>query len=212
MRTWALVGCLLGGCTLVAGNNRATEDCTNGVDDDFDGRPDCADRDCYATSTLCVPVDLQITPQLSAACRDGWVTSFAGSVPHCEPWGPEAFIDCGEGRFDGVRCGPTGTGDDCDRPSSGTALYVQTGASGGDGSEEAPFGTLAEALALEPELIVFEGQEMAPVELTTDVRVIGVCPDRAALAGGVTLSGADARLENVTIGGSHSGAALRASR
>jgi hypothetical protein len=89
----------------------APEVCTNGVDDDCDGAPDCADPDCSDSPACCVPA-----PEV---CFDGTDQDCDGLVgcddPDCSsdprccvPTGPEACFNFRDDDCDGLR--------DCDDP------------------------------------------------------------------------------------------------
>jgi hypothetical protein len=83
-----------GGCIDGSACCPTAEDCLNGVDDDCDGNPDCADTDCQA-ATMCVPdpSDFKLTLQLNtdaANCAAPYAKS--KTVLHLTP--TSASTDC----------------------------------------------------------------------------------------------------------------------
>src|SRR5689334_20997324 len=103
---------------------------------------------------------LAMAPMAGAVepCRDGWraIDPGAGNGPVvCDPWPESGRATCAEGEahFPGepgcVRVGtecPAGDWAD-DLPASGV-VYVQPGATGGDGTRAMPFGSIGEAVTM----------------------------------------------------------------
>jgi hypothetical protein len=138
------------------------------------------------------PAPPRITP-----CPAGWLDQApAGDAPAtCVPYPDSASADCGEGRAlfpghaDCVTVGTTcpsgdfGSGWSADAP----VLFVSATASGGgDGTREAPFASIEQAMAAAPEgdtvLALAKGEYPGPVELEDGITLWGACPSQTVLA------------------------------
>jgi hypothetical protein len=94
-------------------------------------------------------------PAVLTPCPMGWTPVDAGTTVACEPWPAGAPDTCpaGSAQFPGdPQCAPVGSA--CPSgmwtdalPAGKPVLYVLAGASGGSGTQGAPFGQLADALA-----------------------------------------------------------------
>jgi len=164
-------------------------------------------------------------PQI-APCPEGWTEvpePLVAGLSTCEPW--PVGEDClpGEARFPGdAACAPVGSacpeGDYADDLPAGDVVHVLAGAAaGGDGSVGAPFGAIADALAVAADgsvVAVSKGVFDEVVVVETPVTLHGACARETILASseafdfGATLSfatrgGATAR--NLTVSGERSG-------
>jgi len=123
------------------------------------------------------------------ACPEGWtpVQPTDHAVMACEPW-PEGPQECED--FQVHRPGTPGCvdlGSPCTQdgwpaelPDVGV-VYVRPGASG-DGTRQAPFGTLIEALGSRADVIALSaGVHEAGVEVERPVSLIGACPSQTRL-------------------------------
>lgn len=131
------------------------------------------------------------SPPRLTPCLAGWSTAMRDEIAICEP-SPEAAEPCSGARFrlpGRAACEPVD--DTCEAatfptlPGAGrTVRYVRAGASDGDGSMEAPFATIAEALTdvTGPLTIALAAGEYATVTaLPTDVEIRGVCAQSVTL-------------------------------
>jgi hypothetical protein len=157
-------------------------------------------------------------------CPQGWqaVTLEQAGVA-CEPWSADARPSCPEGevRFPGeAECGLLGAS--CqgmwpqDLPTDRPVVYVREGATNGDGSQDAPFGSIDAALqGADPGAVIAlaKGTYDEPVELGERVALRGVCPGQTRIthsAGGdapatVTVRGTGVRIRDVQVGGAQAG-------
>ena len=165
-----------------------------------------------------------------APCPEGWRT-VEGNPPTCDPWPETGRSSCadGEAHFPGAPgCSPIG--DPCpdaggyptDLPAIGEIRYVRDGAPpGGDGSADAPFATITEALAVRGRttIALAEGVYEESVSLYTGVALIGACAARTRIEapapsflreGVVSVYGEGAILRNVTLAGPREGLVVRA--
>ncbi|HJL15259.1 MAG TPA: right-handed parallel beta-helix repeat-containing protein [Sandaracinaceae bacterium LLY-WYZ-13_1] len=125
-------------------------------------------------------------------CPDGWDTRFVRpGVPECEPWTEavgEEWCDPGELRVPGEGCVPIGA--DC--PADGwpsdlpaDAVHVSAAAApGGDGTRDAPFATIAEALeavGAEGTVALAVGEYEEAVVLDGAIELRGACPAQTDL-------------------------------
>ncbi len=125
-------------------------------------------------------------PPLLTPCTAGFREVTVGDDPaHCEPW-PEAGREtCGEyeAHFPGTPgCTPIGApcpaGDFADSLPTGPIVYVLAGATGGDGTESAPFGSIADgvrAAGSSATLALGKGTYDETVRLTPGVVIRGAC-------------------------------------
>jgi hypothetical protein len=116
----------------------------------------------------CVPCETPIAPEASDppiapappaipsfVCPSGWdPRPWSGENVVCDPPSHPELTDCPQGqvqRFGEKACATFGAGPPAgewnDQLGSAPVIYVRAGATGGDGSRAAPFGTLLEALA-----------------------------------------------------------------
>lgn len=125
-------------------------------------------------------------PRLSP-CPEGWrevrtVAAFA----ECEPWPEGGRHTCPEGQahLPGASgCEPLGAA--CpmgeypeDLPAGSPVWFVRAGASGGDGTRELPFGTIAEALAAAAAgdtIAIARGLYPEALQLERPVHLVGAC-------------------------------------
>lgn len=193
------------GCSLVADSGSTGERCTNGIDDDFDGRIDCADPDCAGEC----PIGDVDEPDLLGTCSGTWRSSPSG--PYCEPWRVSDWTECPSSlrlhkrTTSDARCTLVGT--PCGElppvvllPNN---LFVDSEAPpGGEGTLESPFASLQRAIELaEPDAtIVFDGEfeldePVAPRNLT----LLGLCTGSSRIVGGLTVDGGVLFLENLSL-------------
>lgn len=218
MRGGALAAALaLAGCTAVTGlpsveSEETAPSCSNGIDDDLDGDMDCADESC---SVHCYDGDRLDSPDVTGCFRDEAlglafrVVDVADRHQRCEP-DPEAAEQCaaGEHRPPGASaCAPPGavcpSGEWPVAPDDGRALlHVREGASGGDGSSGAPFGTIAEALAAAPasaRILLARGAYDAPPSVDRAVELRGACSAETLVRGALRLAAAGASVKDLAI-------------
>jgi hypothetical protein len=158
-------------------------------------------------------------PPVLIPCPEGWreVRPGGGEPPHCDPW-PLDRRPCEPGwsHFPGddfcervgTECPPGGWPGPL--PPTGAIHHVLASATpGGDGSQDTPFATIAEALAVATAgstILVGAGTYDEPVYLPPGVVLLGVCATETVLtsttptgfARGV-INGADATVRNVRI-------------
>lgn len=126
-------------------------------------------------------------------CPAGWREVAVGPATVCEPFGDEEPPRCGahellvHGRPAGGACEPalacpTGEWPD-DAPSD--AVYARAGATGGDGSRDRPYGTLAEALSAAASggrpVVLGEGELAGGVQVRGVPSITGLCPERTRI-------------------------------
>ena len=91
------------------------------------------------------------------------------------------------GQTDCVHIGdacPDGTFPNLPEGTAGSVLHVLTGSSGGDGSYDAPFGTIGEAVAIAVDgdvVLIGEGLYQEHVKPLTNISLIGACVDRVTI-------------------------------
>ena len=177
---------------------------------------------CLANGECLRPCDVAPVPdppQAPAAprfeCPAGWASTDrmliangeSETVQVCEPW---AEVSCGsdELQIPGLGCQrftATCPDDGFSAPGPGPNIFVATGATGGDGTEQNPFGTLAAALAAAPPgasirlargVYAVDGQTVtAPVTLN------GGCPSAVRIQGNLSVQSATVTLEGLTLEG-----------
>ncbi|RLB53977.1 MAG: hypothetical protein DRJ42_10395 [Deltaproteobacteria bacterium] len=135
-------------------------------------------------------------PPVFGPCPPGWLLT-DGDVPVCEPWSEASPAACtgAQGRFagsdecvsPGTVC-PTGDWQDELLPPGWVAtprrLYVRAGATGGVGSQAAPYGTINQALAAADSgttILVSAGTYDEVLRLRDGVRVWGACPEETTV-------------------------------
>lgn len=157
------------------------------------------------------------------ACPSGWTRVDVGSAEgayYCDPW-PEGRAPCAapdEERFTGsAACERIGTacpaGEWSDAiPAGATTLYVRAGGpAGGSGTADAPFGTIAEALAVAtPGAIVALGKGTYDerVSIPAGVTILGACVAETAIAISTRVAGSGA-IHAETAGGAVRNVAIR---
>ncbi len=125
------------------------------------------------------------TMEPHAVCPTGFGVVALDGATACEPWAGGARPTCarGERLAAGLGCVPLATDCGADVPpevASG-ALLVREGSTGGDGSVERPFGTIADAIAVGgSSLALAPGRYDAPPVLD-GLTIVGTCPDRTTL-------------------------------
>jgi hypothetical protein len=159
-------------------------------------------------------------PELTP-CPVGWSEVRTGSAVACAPWSPDEEVQCEPGfaRFAGdPRCARVGTecpsGEYPVGVSGDPVLYVSASAApGGDGSIDAPFTRITEALAAArvagTTIAVGKGIYEGPIEIPGGVMVWGACPEetivRAEFPVVVLAAGSVAGLHNITVRGRAAG-------
>ena len=152
-------------------------------------------------------------------CPEGWTErAHDGSVTTCEPFGESGPFDCAahEAHFPGdADCTPVGaacpaSGDFPEVPPDRDVVYALAGATGGDGSLAAPFGSIREAVsAASAGTVVAIGRGTYAEELTVPpgIELWGACTEATVLtsvtpatsAGTVNVRGGGAVLRNLRI-------------
>lgn len=130
-------------------------------------------------------------------CPSGWrELSTCDGATACDPWPATGIALCAgvdEAHFVGEPgCARVGSacpvdGLPTDLPAAALVIYVRSGASGGDGSRTAPFGTIREAIAVAPDgavVAIGPGLYEESLVLSRDVTLWGACVAETAIAGG----------------------------
>lgn len=175
-------------------------------------------------TSACGEADL-VDPLMPAlVCPADWVkeTELVLGLAPCHPPVPAA-IGCPVGQWQGhgaADCGPIGPACSSRFPRlPGAGLYVDPAAApGGDGSEAAPFATIAEALAVagrDGVLGLAQGDYAGPITLEHgQVRLVGACTEGTRLVGAdapvVEVRSGVAQLSDLTIERTDPGVAVRA--
>jgi hypothetical protein len=173
-----------------------------------------------------------VSPPVFTPCPAGWreVTDAETGTVTCDPWPEGGPHDCAadEAHFPGEPdC--TRIGDPCpagdwaeDLPSAGV-LYVRAGAgSGGTGTRESPFGSVAEATAAATSgttVALSRGTFDEAVVLPAGVALWGACVSDTVVASSaadetgatITAGGADTAVRNLQVGGERRGLQVLAS-
>jgi hypothetical protein len=152
--------------------------------------PDLCNLPCTSSVAIAAPAPPRIAaPPEMSTCRYGW-SLVDEDPPYCRPAALGQALECelGEAPF-GEGCRPLGT---CgplwpaDLPVG--AIYVSANARvGGDGSEELPFLTLAEAIARRGAasvIAVAQGEYPESIELPNGVTIIGACAEGTRISAG----------------------------
>ena len=142
--------------------------------------------DAVVTTEPIAPTPPRLTP-----CPDGWSIAMRDEIAICEPT-PESAETCTGATFrlpGRASCEPVD--DACETSLFPTGLdasrairYVRAGASGGDGSEAAPFATIAQALASTTEpltIALAAGEYTTEAALPADLEIRGVCAETVVL-------------------------------
>ena len=167
-----------------------------------------------------------IVPPLAPAnpvflpCPDGWTERLpwrAAAPVTCEPWPADRIGEC-TGAFERFPASPgcSRIGSACpadgwpaDLPADGV-IYVQPGASAGDGTRALPFATIDEALAIATEgtiVALGAGEHEVLAVLGEGIELRGACPEATTLrtppGGGTTLllDGVNGRVADLRITG-----------
>jgi hypothetical protein len=174
-----------------------------------------------------LPAPLELGP-----CVEGWMPAMtrSGGI-RCEPWPTGEQLTCppDQGHFPG-ESGCVSVGTSCgewptDLPAGIPAFYVRTTTIPGTGTIDAPFGTIAEALAVAraPAVIALGPNDFDErFELGSGISVIGTCTERTRIApstpnaaneflGAIHVVGIDASIRNLTISGARYGISNRSS-
>jgi hypothetical protein len=157
-------------------------------------------------------------PPVLTPCPDGWAEAAGGL--HCEPWAIDDSPDrCAgtEAWFgdDARICRELGSGCPAGEfpanlPEGRPILYVRGGESGGDGTPDAPYGTIAKAITEAPEgalIALARGTYEEAVSLGPGLTLWGACVSETILrssepateAGVVTAAGLGAVVRNLQI-------------
>jgi len=149
-----------------------------------------------------------------------WRAVEVGGIEVCEPWPDDGWQDCpsaAEAHFPGEP-GCTQIGSACPEgdfpeglPAGAAVLYVRAGAKAGDGSRDAPFGTIGAALdvAVGGTIVAIgKGTYVEELRLRAGVTLWGACvaetvlrsDDERPVEGVVHIAGADTGVRNLTIG------------
>lgn len=165
-------------------------------------------EDCKVPCEVDPPVITPPTPVDMRPCPDAWIEVRDGLDVRCAP--PPRLAECPRGQaqwIDSVVCAPIGPA--C--PASGWAevpgparkIHVRPGASGGDGGEATPYGTLQEALgaSIDGDVILLGPGRLelpTPVRIDRAITLVGACPTQSTvvatgsafeIASALTLSG-----------------------
>jgi len=128
-------------------------------------------------------------------CPPGWREhTTTDGTPSCDPWPETGHAECAidEAHFPGTpgcaRLGPEcpSSGFPEDLPPDRPITYVRAGASDGDGSIAAPYGTIADAIALGPANQVIAlgvGEYPEDVTLAPGTALIGACVRESVVRG-----------------------------
>ncbi len=154
------------------------------ADSSRDGGPDGTTPDAGRGFVIAPPAPAALPDQ--APCPEGWVESTDEGVTVCLPWVDGTPPSCTGATFappGEASCVPVGdpcpTGDFPDGPAGPEVVHVRVGATGGDGSRAAPYGTLAEVGTLEPGAVVLLSKGTHEITTTfsipADVTVRGTC-------------------------------------
>jgi len=159
-------------------------------------------------------------------CRPGWTAEDVAGVNTCAPL-PDPVPTCAdhEAIFPGdaacVRVGEACGGDGWPTalPATGV-VHVRAGASGGDGTRAAPLGTIGDATAVVSAgetIALATGDYVESVALPAGVTLRGACVEQTTIRTTATVgvaptlevTGADARIENLTLTGARPGIRVR---
>jgi len=147
-------------------------------------------------------LDDGVPPLMFTPCPEGWREVTEAGVTTCDPYPEGGPSECafGEAHFVGEPgCRPVG--DPCpagdwpaELPSDDSVVFVQAGASGGDGSRSAPFGRLDEVpwgvRGTGWTVALAKGSYEGVLPLRAGVQVIGACVAETHLSGiGLPVSG-----------------------
>ncbi len=181
--------------------------------------------DAGADADVDAPEGMVVTPPAPAAlprltpCFDGFAEStFADGVSVCEPWPSREPESCAahEAHFPGrpgcerIGTACTASGFPDGLPADGVH-YVRAGATGGDGSLAAPFGSVSEAVAAAAAgdtVAIGVGTYAEEILVDRPMTLVGACAESTILtsssvslvAGVVTVDATDVTIENLQFG------------
>jgi len=213
---WLLVVLLSGEILVGCGDDDAMPSADAGVV--ADGAPDALTVTPPAEPAAPEPP----APPVLTPCSSGWreIVAAPGDPASCDPWPETGIAMCPDdaAHFPGeAGCARVGSacpvGEWPEGLPSGDTVFVRAGgAPGGDGTQAAPFGTIAEALAGAGSgrvIALGRGTFDEQVLLPGGVTLWGACTGATTLsssvassrAGTVTVSGASAAIRNLRLGG-----------
>lgn len=195
-----------------------------GADAGIDASPDAAVEDLEPA-----PPELPASPSLPilTPCPEGWLEvgdPDDAALRHCRPWPEDGPDDCrrDEAHFPGgPGCERVGT--ECpagdwadDLPADRPIVFVRPGALDGTGTREAPFGTLAEALAAaagDTIVALAKGRLDEAATVSSAVTLWGACADETIVASSapsdteptLRFTGGAAAARNLTVSGARMG-------
>lgn len=154
-------------------------------------------------------------------CPPGWMEIIEAGVAVCEPPPSIATATCASPdvqRYDASACSalmpcPPGEWPE-DLPPSLPRAYVRSGATGGDGSPGAPFGSIGAAVASgsgDRVIALARGTYPEVLDLSSGVQIYGACPSEVIVDGAssawpvVTIRGVQVVLHGVSIAGGSGG-------
>lgn len=170
------------------------------------------------------PVDIPwlaegVPPIALTPCPAGWrevPSTEVGGVTTCDPYPEGGAIECpvGQGHFPGEpACAPIGSACPAGEwaeglPDDGTVVFVRPGASGGDGTREAPLGRIIDAMTVARDgdtIALARGRYDEAVRMRLGVALRGACAAETLVS---TSSGSPvvevlsprARVSDVTLG------------
>lgn len=139
-----------------------------------------------------------------AACAPGWRPVQDGALMRCDPAVPDAET-CArdELALPSEGCTPLGSACPSAEPwpvglPAGTPLFVRAGASGGDGTRQRPFGSIAEAIAVAPRgAVVALARGRYTADEIGEVTLFGACVSGTTLSSAMMIA-ATASIANLT--------------
>lgn len=165
-------------------------------------------QDCKLPCEVDPPVVAPPAPVDMRPCPTAWVEVQDGPHLRCAP--PPRIAECPRGQaqwIDSLGCAPIGpacpTSGWAEVPGPARKIHVRPGASGGDGGEATPFGTLQEALdaSIDGDVILLGPGRLelpTPVRIDRAITLAGTCPAESTvvatgnafeIASALTLSG-----------------------
>lgn len=188
-----------------------------------DGGPE--DADAGATPPEVAPAELPTAPsfRVDGACPAGWIPVDLGEALICAPFGGDDPRRCDAHALhvpSEAACRPAGRA--CEDPPApdGVVVHVRAGASGGDGSESAPFGELDVALAAAASgsaLVLAPGRyETDGLVLDRPLRLYGACAAETSVVaragdapGAIVVTSAAVVLDGISVTGPEHGIIVR---
>lgn len=151
-------------------------------------QPDAGPHDAGPPSVATSPA-----PPDLGACTDGWRAAEVDGIAYCDPWPAAGILACtgAEAHFPGeTACRSPGAACEgefaSELPASGVLYVRPLGTATGIGTLADPFGTIAQALAAASPgttIALARGRfEVVQVDLPSDVRLVGACPEQTVLA------------------------------